>query len=274
MSLIPFEYGGQQVRVIDRDGEPWFVLADLCKVLEIGNARMVAQRITAESVSTADVLDSRGVAHPTNIVDEPGMYEVVFLSRKPEAAAFRRWITSEVLPQIRKTGSYGAVLALTEDQIIAQALAITTKRVEALTATVEQQGARLRLVEPKAEAFDRWLSSNVNYSVDRIAKALCASGAKTGRNRLLDHMGTRKKDGGLEWIYRDARQQWAPYQAQIETGRLAVKLGSYENSNTGEQIPTSTIRITPKGAAKLATIYGVLPESVAAQLEGDSDVAA
>lgn len=273
MSLIPFEYGGQQVRVIDRDGEPWFVLTDLCKVLELSNPTMVAERVDGDALSSTEVIDSMGRTQSARIVAESGMYEVIFLSRKPEAAAFRRWITSEVLPSIRKTGSYG-VPALTEDQIIAQALAITTKRVGALTATVEQQGARLRLVEPKAEAFDRWLSSNVNYSVDRIAKALCASGAKTGRNRLLDHMGTRKKDGGLEWIYRDARQQWAPYQAQIETGRLAVKLGSYENSNTGEQIPTSTIRITPKGAAKLATVYGVLPESVAAQLEGDPDVAA
>ena len=273
MSLIPFEYGGQQVRVVNRDGEPWFVLADLCRVLELAKPSRVAMRI-ADDMKGAHLMSTLGGHQEMTIVNEPGMYEVVIRSDKPEAALFRRWITSEVLPQIRKTGSYGAVPALTEDQIIAQALAITTKRVEALTATVEQQGARLRLVEPKAAAFDRWLSSNVNYSVDRIAKALCASGAKTGRNRLLDHMGTRKKDGGLEWIYRDARQQWAPYQAQIETGRLAVKLGSYENSNTGEQIPTSTIRITPKGAAKLATVYGVLPESVAAQLEGDSDVAA
>ena len=261
MTLIPFNYNEQQLRVVEIDGEPWFVLADLCRALDVGNPSMTAQRITAESLSTTEVLDSRGVSHPTNIVDEPGMYEVVFLSRKPEAALFRRWITNEVLPSIRRTGSYSTTPALTDDQIVAQALAITTARIESLT-------ARLALAEPKAAAFDRWLSSNINYSVGHVAKALSMAGVPTGRTRLF----TKMQD--LGWIFRNHQSQWEPYQAQVKTERLAVKLGSQLNTRTGEQFATVTVRITPKGAAKLATLLGAMPEAVAEALATTEDEAA
>lgn len=261
MTLIPFNYNEQQLRVVEIDGEPWFVLVDLCRALDVGNPSMTAQRITAESLSTTEVLDSRGVSHPTNIVDEPGMYEVIFLSRKPEAAAFRRWITNEVLPSIRKTGSYSTTPALTDDQIVAQALAITTARIESLT-------ARLALAEPKAAAFDRWLSSNINYSVGHVAKALSMAGVPTGRTRLF----TKMQD--LGWIFRNHQSQWEPYQAQVKTERLAVKLGSQLNTRTGEQFATVTVCITPKGAAKLATLLGAMPEAVAEALATTEDEAA
>lgn len=261
MTLIPFNYNEQQLRVVEIDGEPWFVLVDLCRALDVGNPSMTAQRITAESLSTTEVLDSRGVSHPTNIVDEPGMYEVVFLSRKPEAALFRRWITNEVLPSIRKTGSYSTTPALTDDQIVAQALAITTARVESLT-------ARLAVAEPKAAAFDRWLSSNINYSVGHVAKALSMAGVPMGRTRLF----TKMQD--LGWVFRNHQGQWEPYQTQIKTERLAVKLGSQLNTRTGEQFATVTVRITPKGAAKLATLLGAMPEAVAEALATTEDEAA
>ena len=260
MSLIPFEYGGQQVRVIDRDGEPWFVLADLCRVLELPNASMVARRIDPEMKGVSQI-DTHGGPQQMAVVSEPGMYEVVIRSDKPEAALFRRWITNEVLPSIRKTGSYSTTPALTDDQIIAQALAITTARVESLT-------ARLALAEPKAAAFDRWLSSNVNYSVGHVAKALSIAGVPMGRTRLF----TKMQD--LGWAFRNHQGQWEPYQTQIKTERLAVKLGSQLNTRTGEQFATVTVRITPKGAAKLATLLGAMPEAVAEALAATEDEAA
>lgn len=260
MSLIPFEYGGQQVRVIDRDGEPWFVLADLCKVLELAKPSRVAMRI-ADDMKGAHQVSTPGGSQEMTIVNEPGMYEVVIRSDKPEAALFRRWITNEVLPSIRKTGSYSTTPALTDDQIVAQALAITTARIESLT-------ARLALAEPKAAAFDRWLSSNINYSVGHVAKALSMAGVPTGRTRLF----TKMQD--LGWIFRNHQSQWEPYQAQVKTERLAVKLGSQLNTRTGEQFATVTVRITPKGAAKLATLLGAMPEAVAEALATTEDEAA
>lgn len=86
------------MRTLSIDGEPWFVLADLCAVLAIGNPSMVAQRLDGLNLSQAEVQNSRGQMRQTVIVSEAGMYEVVIRSDKPEAVAFRRWITSEVLP--------------------------------------------------------------------------------------------------------------------------------------------------------------------------------
>ena len=103
--LLPFTYQDQSVRVVRIDGEPWFVLADLCGALGINNGRMVADRLAAD-VNGVSQIDTPGGRQSMTVVSEPGMYEVVIRSDKPEAASFRRWITSEVLPQIRKTGHY------------------------------------------------------------------------------------------------------------------------------------------------------------------------
>ena len=253
-SIVPFAYGDQSVRVLNLNGDPWFVLADLTRVLGLRQFR--ADRLDDALIQKHPILDSMGRTQQATIVSEPGMYEVVVRSDKPEAAAFRRWITSEVLPAIRRTGSYSAVPALTEDEIVHQALQITAAKVAALTATVEHQTARLRLVEPKAAAFDRWLSSNVDYAVGEVAKALVAAGVPDmGRTRLFRELS------GLNWIYRDGHS-WAPYQRQIETKRLTVKLGTQLNTRTGDEFGTTTVRITPKGATKLAAIHGVMSEAV------------
>lgn len=263
-NLIPFEYNDQPVRVVEIDGEPWFVLADLTRVLGLKQYR--ADRLE-EGVIRNHPLETPGGTQFVKIVSEAGMYEVVIRSDKPEAAAFRRWITHEVLPAIRKHGGYGVQRQLTPDEIVAQALQITNERVKALTATVETQRRHLAIVQPKADAFDRWLSSNVNYAVDTVAKALRQAGVKIGRNRLHDLMRTPRRDGGLGWTYRVSRGI-APMQEQVECGRLAVKFGRFDNTKTGEEEASSTVRITPKGAAWLASHFGVLPEDVARNLEG------
>lgn len=101
-----FEFQNQSVRVVVIAGEPWFVLSDLCTVLEIVNVGNVAARLDQAGVRQTDIR-SGGQMRQVTIVSESGMYEVVFRSDKPEAVAFRRWVTTEVLPQIRKTGGYG-----------------------------------------------------------------------------------------------------------------------------------------------------------------------
>ena len=194
--------------------------------------------------------------------------------RKPEIAAAQAYFAI-------RTRDAEVHRALTPDEIVEQALQITHARVLALTATVEEQGARLRLVEPKAAAFDRWLSSNVDYSVDQAAKALAASGAtlpdgrKVGRNLLFDWLGTSRDKGGAGWLFRNPRNQWSPYQQHTAAGtkRLTVKLGRYQDEHTGEEHSTVTVRITPKGVADIAVLLGVLPEAVAARLESDDAAA-
>ena len=98
-----FNHLGNNIRVMtDEQGEPLFVLKDVCDALEIGNTSMVASRLDSDDLSSAEVIDNLGRKQKTNIVTEAGLYEVIFMSRKPEAKAFKRWVTSEVLPSIRK----------------------------------------------------------------------------------------------------------------------------------------------------------------------------
>lgn len=254
--VTPFDYSGQRVRVVTIGNDPWFVLADLARVLGIANVKQLRDRLDDGVCQTYPITDSLGRVQNAAIVSEAGMYEVVLRSDKPEAVTFRRWITHEVVPSIRRTGSYGIARELTPDEIVHQALQITTNKIIELE-------ARAAITEPKAAAFDRWLSSNVGYAVADVAKALRAAGALTGRNRLFEFMAEQG------WLYRDARGQWHPYQTQSECDRLRVQLGKQTNNRTGEEFETVTVRVTPKGAMELARRYGVDGGLVAEALDGE-----
>ncbi len=111
--IIPFDYQGKAIRVLsDNSGEPWWVVVDVCKVLGIGNTSAAVQRLDDDEKT--QVIDPNiphhmrgtGINELVNVVNESGLYQLIFASRKQEAKTFRRWIVHEVLPQIRKTGSY------------------------------------------------------------------------------------------------------------------------------------------------------------------------
>lgn len=95
-----------KIRVAEINGEPWWVLADVCKVLEIGNSRMVANRLDEDELMSAK-LTSGGQKREMTVINESGLYAVILRSDKPQAKSFRKWITSEVIPSIRKNGTYG-----------------------------------------------------------------------------------------------------------------------------------------------------------------------
>lgn len=103
-----FEYEKQEkFSVIDREGEPWFVLNEVCAKLEIANPSDAASRLDDDEKDTIGITDSIGRSRKTTIINESGLYSVILRSVKPEAKRFKKWVTSEVLPSIRKTGGYG-----------------------------------------------------------------------------------------------------------------------------------------------------------------------
>lgn len=107
-ALTPFNFEGADVRLIDRDGEPWFVLADVCRVLEIVNVGNASARLDddeRDSIRNPDVIHSAGNPNIT-IINESGLYSLVLTSRKPAAKRFKKWVTAEVLPTLRRTGMY------------------------------------------------------------------------------------------------------------------------------------------------------------------------
>ncbi|RKW71786.1 phage antirepressor [Galactobacter caseinivorans] len=228
-----FTYADTPVRVLDVDGEPWFVLADLCKVLDLSNPSMVAQRLDADALSTAEVIDGMGRAQSARTVTEAGMYEAVFMSRKPEARDFKRWVTHEVLPTIRKTGSYQQPKTLAERSV----------------ELIQDLHAEVAALTPRASAWDTMAGAHGDYAVDEAAKILSRDPNITvGRARLFTHMAERG------WIYRHgARNRWHAYQSQVDNGRLVQRMSAaFLNQRTGEmEVPDPTIRITVKGLEAL-----------------------
>jgi prophage antirepressor-like protein len=141
--VTPFQFENHSVRVVVLDGEPWFVVLDVCRALEITNAAQAARRIEVEDRCQTEVLTAGGTQQ-TWVVNESGLYELVFASNKPEARRFRRWVTSEVLPQIRKTGSYSAALTPAEMFLQqAQMMVAQEKRLAALEIEQKAQGEYL-----------------------------------------------------------------------------------------------------------------------------------
>lgn len=248
-----FQYDDQPVRTIVIDGDPWFVLNDICAILEISNPSMVAARVDPEYLSQAEVLDGRGLPRQTNIVSEPGMYEVVLRSDAQLAKPFRKWIVSTVLPEIRRTGSYGTVSAL--PQSYSEALRELASTVEAK----ELAEARAQELEAPAQAWGVMVSAHGDYAVDEAAKILSRDPAiEIGRNRLF----TLMKE--LGWIYRQgARQNWHAYQSQVDNGRIVLRMtAAFLNARTQEmENPAPTIRITAKGIEALRS--ALKPEAVA-----------
>jgi len=242
-SITPFDFDGQSVRVVTIDGEPWFVLADLTRVLGLSQFR--TDRLDDGVIRSHPISDSLGRTQNATIVSEPGMYEVVIRSDKPNAAAFRRWITTDVLPSIRKTGQYGNAPALTGPELIATALIEAQK-------VIEQSKAEVAELTPRAEAWDVMVSANGDYSVDEAAKILSRDDLiEIGRTRLFSFMA----DAG--WIYRQGhRNRWHAYQTAISAGRLVERMGAaFLNSRTGEmEVAAPTIRVTPKGLEDLRAL--------------------
>lgn len=111
-ALQVFDYDGQTVRTVQVNGEPWFVLKDVCAILGIGTPARVSERLDEDEVSLTHLTDSLKRQQNTTVISESGLYNVVLRSDKPEAKPFRRWVTHEVLPALRKTGAYSVSDAL------------------------------------------------------------------------------------------------------------------------------------------------------------------
>lgn len=242
--LLPFDYNGQSVRTVMVEGEPWFVLSDLCAVLGLSNPSVVAQRVDASALSQTEI-SSGGQGRSVTVVSEAGMYEVVIRSDKPEAIAFRRWLTGTVLPQIRKTGSFVAVQSREER------MALGLQAAQELLAEKDQQIAELA---PKAEVADRLLDADGDMSVGDTAKALTRAGIKVGEQRLFTALELRK------WIFRakgDGR--WRVYQTAIESGHMSVIPQSHYHPKTGVLVlDPPQPRVTPKGLQRLLLDHGAV----------------
>lgn len=169
-----FNYGDMPIRTIEKDGEMWLALKDVCKAIGLDRAVDAAKRLDSDEVDLIDLLDSRGALQKTYIINEPGLYNVILRSDKPEAKDFKRWVTHEVLPSIRQTGSYAMQQSqpMTPAQLIAaqaQLLVEMEQRVDAI------QGQTLALeakVDTAIKAFSRPAEDHWRADMDKAVKEL------------------------------------------------------------------------------------------------------
>jgi len=192
-NLKIFTYNAAEVRTVTIDGEPWFVLKDVCVVLEIGNSRMVAERLDDDEkgVSTIDTL---GGKQEMTVISESGLYDTIFLSRKPEAKQFKRWITHEVLPAIRKHGGYLTPATIEEallnpDTLIRLATDLKAEREK--RAALESQ---IEADRPKIAFANACTVSEDCKTINELAKLLNQNGYETGQNRTYADL---RRDGYL-----------------------------------------------------------------------------
>ena len=197
------EFG--QIRTVkDEKGEPWFCLRDVCKVLGLKQGD-VCQRLAKGLVSTQP-LSTRGGTQMANFVNEDGLYDVILDSRKPSARAFRKWVTSEVLPQIRKTGGYIPLNAEDDEKTI------LTKALRIANRTLEQKDELIEAQRPKVEFADAVTTGDGCILISEMAKLLTRNGYVTGRTRLFRWMREngyifkRSTEPIQRWVRKDCSQ--------------------------------------------------------------------
>jgi prophage antirepressor-like protein len=241
-ALEVFQYADREVRTVTVDGEIWFVLADICGVLSIANVANVAARLDEADIRQTDI-SSGGQRRAVSIVSESGMYEVVIRSDKPEARRFRWWVTHEVIPTIRRTGTYAVE---TPDQLMARAVL----QAQEIIASRDQQIAELA---PKAEAWEEIADAGTDYAVRDVAPMLSRAGIETGPQRLFEALHE------LGWIYRGEKQRWTPYAKAVDAGYLKVRaMPPYRDRDTGDLKPAAPqVRVTARGVERLRVRLGM-----------------
>lgn len=256
MNIQPFDFKGHEVRVaLADDGEPRWVAADVAEILGLGRTHDMVRTLDEDERGTDTIRTPSGDQEMTTIT-ESGLYSATLRSRKPEAKEFKRWVTREVLPSIRKHGAYMT------DQKIEQALSDPDTIIQLATSLKEERARRAeaeaeakKLVAP-AKSWNTMAAAGGDYGVAAAAKTLSRDpNIRIGRDQLFKFMAE------IGWIFRTKgkRAHWEAYQDKaIDTGRLAHKLSRpFLNEKTGEwEQPAPTIRVTPKGLHELHVLLG------------------
>jgi anti-repressor protein len=254
--ITPFVFSSssQPVRVVMIDDEPWFVAADVCSVLGIGNVTDAASRLDRQDQKTMSDLGTfdgiEGLRKDSRLVNESGLYDLILDSRKPEARAFRKWIINDVIPSIRKTGSYGVTtkqLSNRELALMVIAEADRADKAELGLAGSEKLATRameeILAIQPGYLAWQKFMSAEGDMDVANAAKVLSSDlHINLGRDRLFEIMGQWR------WIFRQGGSgRWVIRQPQVENGRLRAKGQTYIDNEGEERVAVPQVRIRPKG---------------------------
>lgn len=232
------EFGEVRTKVINN--EPYFSLNDVCRILEIKNTSDAKSRLNKDGVGTTEVIDSMGRTQLANFINEPNLYKLVFQSRKAEAERFADWVTSEVLPSIRKHGAYmsSEVIekTLMDPDYLIQ-LATNLKEEKAKRALAE---AQVEKDKPKVLFADSCEVAENSILIGEFAKRLKQNGYDIGQNKLFEWL--RQHD----YLCKSGERKNLPTQYSMERGLFEIKTRVFSNPN-GSVRTTSTTKITGRG---------------------------
>jgi hypothetical protein len=227
------------VRVLDINGEPWFVGKDVAEVLGyVKPLNALATHIDEDDSLKQGLTDSMGRIQETILINESGLYSLILSSKLPNAKTFKRWVTSEVLPSIRRTGTYKMP---TGSDLLAAAVIEAQK----LLAEKDKQIEEMR---PAAVFTAAVSSSESTILIGDLAKFLRQNGVDIGQKRLFEKL---RQDG---FLLRYGSSRNMPSQKAMELGLFKVKEGSYIDSN-GNNVLTRTTKVTGKGQVYFVNKY-------------------
>lgn len=237
-----FDFKGESLRALtNMAGEPWFVLKDCMSILDLGNPTETVKMFDDDEFSTTEVIDSIGRRQQAYIISEPGLYRLVMRSRKPEAKEFQRWVTHEVLPQIRRTGGYIPTTDVDDDMtILAKAVMIGQRTMEEQKRRIAEQQSRIVELEPKALFADAVAASDGTCLVGELAKMLRQNGLNIGQNRLFQLL----RDDGF--FGKSGSNRNVPTQKAMDLGLFRIKETAVTHSD-GHVTISRTPKVTGKG---------------------------
>lgn len=227
-----FKYENNDVRTVDLNGEPWFVGKDVAAVLEYSNPRKALADHVDQEDKGVTKCDTLGGVQELTIINESGLYSLILSSKLPTAKQFKRWVTSEVLPSIRKNGGYIAGQEqLTPSELMASALLVANKTLAERDARISELTVQNAIMQPKAEYFDELVDRNLLTSFRETAKQLGVE-----EKKFISFLMEKK------YIYRDKKAKLMPY-ADKNNGLFEVK----ECFNEKTKWSGTQTLITPKG---------------------------
>lgn len=238
--LQTFNFHNQNVRIVELNNEPWFVAADVCRVLALTNPTVAINRLENDERSKFNL----GRQGETNIANESGLYELIFASRKPTARAFKKWVKSEVLPSVRKDGGYITTIENDDDaSIMAKALLIASKKIKNNEKNMVEQRLLIDSQKTKVLFADAIQASETSILIGEFAKILKQNGIDVGQKRLFKWL---RENGYL--IKRKGSAYNSPTQKSMQLGLFEIKETPIHH-NSGEISISKTSKITSKGQA-------------------------
>lgn len=237
--LIPFDYDGHEVRTVILNGEPWFVAKDVCDILEIGNSRMALERLDSDEKGVS-LIDTLGGKQEMSIISESGLYSLTLGSKKPQAKPFKRWVTHEVIPAIRKTGGY-----VNDDEVFIRTyLPFADEQTKAMfratLETVRNLNAKIETDKPKVLFANAVETSKSSILIGDLAKLIRQNGCDIGQNRLFEWL----RNNGYLIKYGERRNM--PTQRSMDLGLFEIKERTINNPDGSIRI-TKTVKVTGKG---------------------------